>query len=92
MAAVHLNRRRMFRDSSALLWFKTQTIKHANERMNNPAEGASDEMIMVALILLYFNVSIYSSRNRNMADKYWCRLEAVTLKNLRFIYVEFIKW
>jgi hypothetical protein len=56
-AAVHLNRRRPMRDKSALIWFKVQTIKYANERMNlPPSEAASDEMIMVALVLLYFNV------------------------------------
>lgn len=58
-AAVHLNRKRRFRDHSALLWFKTETIRSANEKMNNPAEASSDEMIMVALILLVFNVSTF---------------------------------
>jgi Fungal specific transcription factor domain len=56
-AAVHLNRKRRFRDPAALLWFKAETIRAANEKMNDPAEAASDEMIMVALILLVFNVS-----------------------------------
>jgi len=28
----------------------------ANERLQNPLDGASDQMILVALILLYFNV------------------------------------
>ncbi|PVH82202.1 hypothetical protein DL98DRAFT_570745 [Cadophora sp. DSE1049] len=55
-AAVHLNRRRKIRDPSALYWFKVQTIKHANENMNIPEKAATDEMIMVALILLYFNI------------------------------------
>ncbi|KAE9371382.1 hypothetical protein N431DRAFT_558921 [Stipitochalara longipes BDJ] len=55
-AAVHLNRKRRFRDPAALLWFKAETIRAANEKMNDPAEAASDEMIMVALILLVFNV------------------------------------
>jgi len=55
-AAVHLNRKRRFRDPSALLWFKTETIRSANEKMSNPGEACSDEMIMVALILLVFNV------------------------------------
>ncbi|KAH7411177.1 hypothetical protein BKA64DRAFT_638819 [Cadophora sp. MPI-SDFR-AT-0126] len=54
-AAVHLNRRRKMRDPSALYWFKVQTIKHANENMSIPGKAATDEMIMVALILLYFN-------------------------------------
>jgi hypothetical protein len=56
-AAVHLNRKRRFRDPSALLWFKAETIRTANEKMNDPTQAASDEMIMVALILLVFNVS-----------------------------------
>ncbi|KAL2070500.1 hypothetical protein VTL71DRAFT_13526 [Oculimacula yallundae] len=55
-AAVHLNRRRKIRDPSALYWFKIQTIKHANENMNDPEKSATDEMIMVALILLTFNI------------------------------------
>lgn len=55
-AAVHLNRKRRFRDPGALIWFKAETIRAANEKMNDPAEAASDEMIMVALILLVFNV------------------------------------
>jgi hypothetical protein len=59
-AAVHLNRRRPLRDKSALIWFKVQTIRYANERMNlPPSEAASDEMIMVALVLLYFNVRTF---------------------------------
>jgi hypothetical protein len=58
-AAVHLNRKRRFRDPAALLWFKAETIRAANEKMNDPAEAASDEMIMVAMILLVFNVSEY---------------------------------
>jgi hypothetical protein len=65
-AAVHLNRRRPLRDKSALIWFKVQTIRYANERMNlPPSEAASDEMIMVALVLLYFNVrtSLYTCVN-----------------------------
>lgn len=57
MAAVHLNRKRRFRDPAVLLWFKAETIRAANENMNDPAEAASDEMIMIALILLVFNVS-----------------------------------
>jgi hypothetical protein len=56
-AAVHLNRKRRFRDPAALLWFKAETVRAANEKMNDPVEAASDEMIMVALILLVFNVS-----------------------------------
>ena len=61
-AAVHLHRRRPLSDPSALFWFKAQTIRLANERLNDPSEGATDQMIMVALILLYFNVStLFSS-------------------------------
>ncbi|KAH6676487.1 hypothetical protein B0J14DRAFT_585639 [Halenospora varia] len=56
-AAVHLNRRRNFRDPAALIWYKVHTIQLANEKMNLVEEAASDEMIMTALILLYFNVS-----------------------------------
>jgi hypothetical protein len=55
-AAVHLNRKRRFRDPGVLLWFKAETIRAANEKMNDPVEATSDEMIMVALILLVFNV------------------------------------
>jgi hypothetical protein len=58
-AAVHLNRRRPLKDPSALIWFKVQTIKMANEAMIDPAEAASDQMIIVALVLLYFNVRTF---------------------------------
>jgi hypothetical protein len=57
-AAVHLNRKRPFRDPSAMIWFKIETIKLANENMNIPGQAATDEMIMVAMVLLYFNVCI----------------------------------
>ena len=63
-AAVHLNRKRRFRDPGALLYFKTETIRAANETMNDPEQAASDEMIMVALILLVFNVSARLSHAR----------------------------
>ncbi|KAE8448639.1 hypothetical protein EG329_009064 [Mollisiaceae sp. DMI_Dod_QoI] len=55
-AAVHLNRRRKLKDPAALIWYKVHTIQLANEKMNVGEEAASDEMIMTALILLYFNV------------------------------------
>ncbi len=56
-AAVHLNRKRRFRDLGALICFKAETVRAANDKMNDPGEAAIDEMIMVALILLVFNVS-----------------------------------
>lgn len=56
-AAVHLNRRRKLKDPAALIWYKVHTIKLVNEQMNHTQEAASDEIIMTALILLYFNVS-----------------------------------
>lgn len=56
-AAVHLNRRRKLKDPAALIWYKVHTIQLANEKMRVAEEAASDEMIMTALILLYFNVS-----------------------------------
>jgi len=51
-----------------MIWFKLETIRLANEKMNIPEEAATDEMIMVAMILLYFNVSashegIFRARN-----------------------------
>jgi len=48
------------KDASALLRLKVQTIRLANENMDNPAEAVSDQMMMVALILLYFNVSMHN--------------------------------
>lgn len=56
-AAVHLNRMQPLRDRRKLLWYKVQTMQLANETLKVPAEGASDQMILVALILLYYNVS-----------------------------------
>ena len=56
-AAVHLDRRQPFGDQRKLLWYKVRTMRLANENLNEPSEGASDQMILVALILLYFNVS-----------------------------------
>ncbi|KAF8859056.1 hypothetical protein BDZ45DRAFT_621439 [Acephala macrosclerotiorum] len=55
-AAVHLNRRRKLKDPAALIWYKVHTIQLANEQMNHTQDAASDEMIMTALVLLYFNV------------------------------------
>lgn len=55
-AAVHLNRRRPFRDPSMMIWFKVETMRLANENMSIPTQAATDEMIMVAMVLLYFNV------------------------------------
>lgn len=59
-AVVHLNRRRPLKDPSAMIWFKLQTMRLANERMNDPAEACKDEMLVVALVLLYFNVSLWT--------------------------------
>ena len=55
-AAVHLNRRQPLSDPSILIWYKVQTLRLANEKLKTSNEGATDEMIMVALILVYFNV------------------------------------
>jgi hypothetical protein len=57
-AAVHLDRMMPFGDLSKLLWYKAETLRLTNEKLNTPSEGATDEMILVALILLYFNVSL----------------------------------
>lgn len=59
VAAVHLDRRQPLKDSSAMLRLKVQTIRLANENMDGTPEGVSDQMMMVALILLYFNVSLH---------------------------------
>jgi hypothetical protein len=56
-AVVHLDRIQPFRDQRKLLWYKVETMRLANETLSNPLEGSSDQMILVALILLYFNVS-----------------------------------
>jgi len=56
-AVVHLDRVKPLGDQRKLLWYKVETMRLANEKMSIPSEGASDQMIMVALILLYFNVS-----------------------------------
>ncbi|KAK6595990.1 fungal specific transcription factor domain-containing protein [Botrytis cinerea] len=54
-AAVHLDRKRPI-DKRSLFWYKIETIRLANETMNIPHEAATDQMILVVLILLYFNV------------------------------------
>lgn len=56
-AVVHLDRFRSVGDQRRILWYKVETMKLANETLTDPAEAASDCMIVVALILLYFNVS-----------------------------------
>jgi hypothetical protein len=56
-AAVHLDRKKPVGDQRKLLWYKVQTMRLANEKLNQLSEAASDQMILVALILLYFNVS-----------------------------------
>lgn len=55
-AVVHLDRFQPLGDQRKLLWYKIETMRLANETLNDPTEGASDQMILVALILLYFNV------------------------------------
>ncbi|CAG8980522.1 hypothetical protein HYALB_00002519 [Hymenoscyphus albidus] len=57
-AAVHLNRRKPLKDPGALTWYKLQTIQHANDVLNTGTveQQASDEMIVVALVLLCFDV------------------------------------
>lgn len=54
-AAVHLDRRQPI-GKYTLLWYKIETMRLANEMMNIPNEGATDQMLIVVLILLYFNV------------------------------------
>lgn len=68
-AVVHLNRRRPLKDPSAMIWFKVQTIKLANEKMNDPVEGCTDEMIVVALVLCYFNVSFILNELRGQVSR-----------------------
>ncbi|KAF7869864.1 hypothetical protein EAF04_004648 [Stromatinia cepivora] len=54
-AAVHLDRKQPI-DKRTLIWYKIETMRLANETMNIPNEGATDQMLIVVLILLYFNV------------------------------------
>jgi Fungal specific transcription factor domain len=58
ICAVHLNRRRPLKDPSALLFYKTQAIHYANKTMNfgTLEEKSSDEMIITALCLMYFDI------------------------------------
>lgn len=56
-AAVHLNRLQPLNDPSVLLWYKVETMRLANERLNDPSEAATDEMILTVMVLLVFNVS-----------------------------------
>ena len=56
-SAVHLDRKQPFGDQRKLLWYKVKTMHLANNNLAVPSMGASDQMILVALILLYFNVS-----------------------------------
>lgn len=44
-------------DKQILLWYKVETMRLANETLNIPDEGVADQMLIVVLILLYFNVS-----------------------------------
>ena len=55
-AAVHLDRVQPLKDQRKLLWYKVETIRLTNERLSVLSEAATDQMILVALILLYFNV------------------------------------
>ncbi|RDW69606.1 hypothetical protein BP6252_08626 [Coleophoma cylindrospora] len=56
-AAVHLTRiNPSAGDQLALLWYKGETIRLANEKLNIPEERATDQMLLTVLILLYFNV------------------------------------
>ena len=61
-SAVHLDRKQPLGDQRKLLWYKVKTMRLANEKLQNPSDGASDQMILVALILLFFNVSCISPR------------------------------
>ena len=88
-AAVHLDRKQPVGDQRKLLWYKVQTIRLANEKLNQPSEAASDQMILVALILLYFNVS-RSFTNFGPANEIY-RLEAVIKTSMRSILEEFIR-
>ncbi|PQE26321.1 Fungal transcriptional regulatory protein [Rutstroemia sp. NJR-2017a BBW] len=53
-AAVHLDRIQPM-DKQILLWYKVETIRLANEKLNIPDEGVADQMLIVVLVLLYFN-------------------------------------
>lgn len=89
-AAVHLDRLQPVGDQRKILWYKVETMRLANETLTDPAEGASDPMIIVALILLYFNVSSTSIPAAHKADVF-PRLEEGTQTNMRYTSKEFIK-
>ncbi|KAJ8060327.1 hypothetical protein OCU04_010661 [Sclerotinia nivalis] len=55
-SVVHRGRKQPI-DKRTLIWYKIETMRLANEAMNIPNEGATDQMLLVVLILLYFNVS-----------------------------------
>lgn len=55
-AAVHLDRVQSRANPQVAIWFKAETLRLLNESLSNTCEGASDRAIIVALILLYFNV------------------------------------
>lgn len=57
-AAVHLDRKRPINKRS-LVWYKIETMRLANKTMNVPHEAATDQMLLVVLILLYFNASLH---------------------------------
>lgn len=65
-------------------------MRLANESMKDPSEGSRDEMILVALILLYFNVSEVLSINHVGANIVY-RLAAATSTNTRSTSMEYIK-
>jgi hypothetical protein len=73
-SAVHLNRRKPLKDPSALLFYKVETIRHANELMNYGTleEKCSDEMITTALCLLYFDIN-----GEIKADEYMVHLRGI---------------
>jgi len=84
-AAVHLNRRQPLKDPSVLLRLKVQTITLANKSMDIPSEAVSDQMMMVAMVLLYFNVSVFCqfSRGQRLIDGH--RLAETIPKSSRYI-------
>ncbi|TAQ86471.1 hypothetical protein B7494_g5204 [Chlorociboria aeruginascens] len=65
-AAVHLNRFQPVGSQQAVLWYKVETMRLANEKLMCPAEAAKDEMIIVVLVLLYFNVGGNSQKEYEM--------------------------
>src|SRR5271154_6256595 len=57
-ATVHLDRLQPRANPQVAIWFKAETLRLLNESLSNTSEGASDRIIIVALILLYFNVKL----------------------------------